>query len=236
MKTSLIDKRDTNFVPLLLLAILALQGLTGLCLVGQWLSVHRLSKKQLAYVQMTSGEVLALKAVNADARTPETIRLFVSKTLYLMFNWSGEIAGADGKKIPDKGQEIELEGERIKVPTAALYASYGFSEELRQPLLKKISEIVPQGVFGGGGTQAILTIDHVSIPKEIASGSWEVHVVAQHRLMKGSSTVKVVSFNKKVYVQSLTAPFVAGGDTPLERTVYSVRKSGLEIYQMDELK
>ncbi|NEP56933.1 MAG: hypothetical protein F6K31_07885, partial [Symploca sp. SIO2G7] len=136
MKNSLIDKRHTNFMPLLLLVILSSQGLILLCLLGQWLSVHRLSKKQLAYVQMTSGEVIALKAVDADARTPETIRLFVSKTLYLMFNWSGEIAGADGKKISDKGQEIELEGERIKVPTAALYASYGCSEELRQPLLK----------------------------------------------------------------------------------------------------
>jgi len=223
-------------MPLFLLVILASQCLILLFLIGQWLSVHRLSKKQLAYVQMTSGEVLALKAVEADARTPETIRLFVSKTLYLMFNWSGEIAGADGKKISDKGQEIELEGERIKIPTAALYASYGCSEELRQPLLKKISEVVPQGVFGGGGSQALLTIDHVSIPKELASGSWEVHVVGQHRLMRGSSTVKVVPFNKKVYVQSLTAPFVPEGETPLDQAIYAVRKSGLQIYQMDELK
>lgn len=235
MKTSLIDKRTTNYVPLFMLVILVSQGLICLFVFGQWLSLYRLSKKQLAFVQTESGEVFQVQAIDADERTPETIRQFATKTLYLMFNWSGEIAGADGKRTPDKGIEIDVDGKKVKIPSAVLYASYAFSADFQKPLLKKISEIVPTGVFGGS-TKAVLILDHVSSPKELEPGKWEVRVVGHHHLVGNSLPGKKIPFTKAVYVEALDVPAIPVGKTPLEQAVYGVRQARLQIYAMDELK
>lgn len=233
MKTSLIDKRDTNYLPLFMVVILGAQGFISLCILGLWLSFHRLSKKQLAYVQTETGETYQVKAIDAKARTPETIRRFVTQILYLTFNWSGEVTGAEGKGTPDTGIEITIDGERVRVPSAAVYASYAFSLDLQQPLLKKISKIVPSGVFSGS-TTAILTLDHVSPPKELAPGRWQVLVVGHHQI--GSALPgRLVPFTKRILVEAITVPVVPEGDTPVERSIYNLRHSGLQIVGMEEL-
>lgn len=228
------DKRSTNYVPLFMVVVLALQGLMCLLIFGQWLSLHRLSKKQLAFVQTESGEAFPIQEIDADERTPETIRQFVTKTLYLTFNWSGELAGADGKRTPDRGIEIDVDGERVKVPSAAVYASYAFAADVQKPLLKKISEIVPAGVFAGS-TKAVLVLDRVSPPKELEPGKWEVRVVGHHHLVGTSLPGKKVPFTKAVYVEALDVPAIPVGDIPLEQAVYQVRQAGLQVYAMDEL-
>ena len=185
MKPSLLDRRNRNFVPLLVLLILLLQGVTALCLLGQWLALHRLAKKDLAFVQTHSGETFSARAVDATTHQPETIRRFVSKTMYLLFNWSGEISGAEGQRTPDPGQEIEIGGTKVKVPTAVLYASYALAQDLQKPLLKKIAGIVPPGAFNGT-TQAVLVLERVSAPKEIAPADGRCASSASTRLYEAT--------------------------------------------------
>ena len=64
-------------------------------------------------VQMQDGQAIRVGAMEAQDRTPETIRRFVNDTLVLMFNWSGSLPAATAEEAsqpqPDPGLPVEME-------------------------------------------------------------------------------------------------------------------------------
>lgn len=235
MKPFLLDRRQTNFMPLLGLLMLLLQGAIAICLLVQGVALRQLAQREWAFVQTEAGETFPVRMIDAEARQPAAIRRFVSQTLYLLFNWSGEVPGSDGQRTADLGQTIELDGARVKLPTATLYASYGLAPALQMPLLQQIAALVPAGVFEGS-SQALLTLEQVSEPKQIAPGRWEVRVVGQHQIARnGSPLGQAIPFTKRIRVQALPVPVVPAGESALQQAIYTMRASGLQIYAIDEL-
>lgn len=236
--TDFIDTRKSGLNPLFVVTTLGLQLLLIVGLLGQWLTIYRLTQNgQVAYVQLQTGQAFQAQAVNAKARHPQVIRSFTSNTLYLLFNWSGQLEGGDGQRSPDKGTEITIEDQAYRVPTSVLFASYALTEPLQKPTLKAISELVPQGVYSSH-TQALLTLDHVSQPKQLESGRWSVQVVGHHRISANRAAVpgKTVPFNKQIILEALSTPVVPTGTTPLEQAVYAVRQAGLQIIAINDIE
>ena len=130
----LIEKRNTNYMPLFVLGSVGLQLVILVILFLQAGALSRLSRQAPpTLVQMQDGQAVRVAAMDAQDRSPETIRRFVNDTLVLMFNWSGSLPATTAEEASqpkaDPGLAIEGERGKQKVATASWQASFAFSEE-----------------------------------------------------------------------------------------------------------
>ena len=178
----LIEKRNTNYMPLFVLGSVGLQLVILVILFLQAGALSRLSRQAPpTLVQMQDGQAVRVAAMDAQDRSPETIRRFVNDTLVLMFNWSGSLPATTAEEASqpkaDPGLAIEGERGKQKVATASWQASFAFSEDFRQDFLQRVADLTPPDVFTGG-TQVVIAINHVSDPAIAGDGRWKVDVVA----------------------------------------------------------
>ena len=237
----LIEKRNTNYLPLFVLGSVGMQLVILSVLFLQASALSRLSRQAApTLVQMQDGQAIRVAAMGSQERSPETIRRFVNDTLVLMFNWSGRLptATADEASQPksDPGLPVEVERGKRKVATASWQASFAFSEAFRQAFLQRVAELTPPGVFSGT-TQVVMVVTHVSHPEEVGDGRWKVDMVAHLYVFNDANALgKAIPFNREVFVEAVTAPAVPDGDTPLEQAIYHIRQAGLQIYAIRELE
>ena len=178
----LIEKRNTNYMPLFVLGSVGLQLVILVILFLQAGALSRLSRQAPpTLVQMQDGQAVRVAAMDAQDRSPETIRRFVNDTLVLMFNWRGSLPAttAEDASPPKADPGLAIEGERgkQKVATASWQASFAFSEDFRQDFLQRVADLTPPDVFTGG-TQVVIAINHVSDPAIAGDGRWKGDVVA----------------------------------------------------------
>lgn len=236
----LIEKRNTNYLPLFVLGSVGLQLVILVFLFVQAGALSRLSRQAApTLVQMQDGQAIRVGAMEAQDRTPETIRRFVNDTLVLMFNWSGSLPAATAEEAsqpqPDPGLPVEMDRGKGQVATASWQASFAFSEDFRQDFLKRVAELTPPGVFSGT-TQVVMVVNHVSEPEVVGEGRWKVDVVAHLYVFDETNALgEAIPFNREVFVEAVTAPAVPDGETPLEQAIYAIRQAGLQIYAIREL-
>ncbi|MDF5731363.1 MAG: hypothetical protein PUP92_26010 [Rhizonema sp. PD38] len=194
--------------------------------------------KGMTVVQLQDGSISPAKFVGPNERDDKTIKRFVSNNMITMFAGNGIIeATENGENItkPDKGVEIETEkGGRRKIPTQAWSAAFSLSENqnFRASFLKKLAEIVPDGVFTGE-CQVSLVTRHISEPRKIKDGVWEVDYIATLvNFERDKNQGKAIAFNKTITVEAIDTPKLPAQPTELDKRIYSVRESGLEITQI----
>mgnify|MGYP001801173915 CR=1 FL=1 len=237
----LIEKRNTNYMPLFVLGSVGLQLVILVILFLQAGALSRLSRQAPpTLVQMQDGQAVRVAAMDAQDRSPETIRRFVNDTLVLMFNWSGSLPATTAEEASqpkaDPGLAIEGERGKQKVATASWQASFAFSEDFRQEFLQRVADLTPPDVFTGG-TQVVIAINHVSDPAIAGDGRWKVDVVAHLYVFNETDALgKAIPFNREVFVEAVTAPAVPAGETALEKAIYSIRQAGLQVYAIRELQ
>jgi len=237
----LIEKRNTNYLPLFVLGSVGLQGTILVFLFFQAGALNRLShQKAPTLVQMQDGQAIRVAAMGSQERSPETIRRFINDTLLLMFNWSGSLPATTAEEASqpkaDPGLPVEIERGKRKVATASWQASFAFSEEFRQDFLQRVAELTPPEVFSGT-TQVVIVVNHVSEPEAVGEGRWKLDVVAHLYVFSETNALgDAIPFNREVFVEAVTAPAVPDGETPLEQAVYSIRQAGLQIYAIRELQ
>ncbi|MBW4635088.1 MAG: hypothetical protein KME30_25275 [Iphinoe sp. HA4291-MV1] len=200
--------------------------------------------KGMTLVQLEDGRTITTKAVSPNERTDSTIKKFVSDSMVKMFNWDGVIQSTEssvGSEIitkPDKGVDIQiLNGATRKIPTEVWEAAFALSEnqDFRANFLKKLAQMVPDGIFTGS-VRVSLVPRYFSSPRKISEGKWEVDMVATLVSFDASNnTGRGITFNKTITVQAVWIPQVPPDTTELAKHIYNARLSGLEITQMVDL-
>jgi hypothetical protein len=198
------------------------------------------NKKPPTLVQAVDGRAMVVNPMETRDRSPIVIRRFVGDALGLLLSSSGKIpnAAADDKPgavQPDPGVPIKLKnGTEAKVSTATWQASFALSGDFRPSALIAIASLTPAPTFAGQA-QMMLIPQYISEPEKVGQGQWKVNVIANLVTVAPGQTQGIaVPFNKEVYVRSIDTPTPTEAATPLERAVFAMRQSGLEIYAMKD--
>lgn len=238
-------QRTGNILTTFAIATFSLHILVLLLFIFQGLEIRQLSlRKPPNFVQMIDGKPIA--ATDDLARDPETIRLFVSKTMIAMFNWSGNLPPTNFEEVtkpkPDSGILVRTPaGGSQKVTTSSWVASFALSEDFRKGFLGAIAQITPPEVFSTNpnqGMSAQLVIKRVYPPKKIAPGKWRVGMVADLIQKKRNDDRKrITTFNKDLLVRAVDYfPYpLPENSTDLQKAIYSNRNDKLEIYEIRNL-
>ncbi|WGV29072.1 hypothetical protein QI031_31425 (plasmid) [Halotia branconii CENA392] len=206
-------------------------------------AVSSLGKKQLALVQLSSGESVIAQAVEPSERSNEVIKKFISDTFIKMFNWDGLVKTFNEKGEPitkqDTGIDVgRTEGSNGRVTTSAYEAAFAISEkqDFRTAFLRKLAVMTPAGIFNGD-TQVSLIPRFISDPRKIKDGKWEIDLVATLvTFTRVDNAGQGISFNKTITVEAIDTPQeIPGGTTALAKSIYQSRRLGLEITQIVDL-
>lgn len=234
-----IEKSDLLYFFVLLTA--GAQLLTLIWLAANSLAIYRIGNKAVpTLVQMADGRATKVVALGSKERTPQTIRRFTSDALTLMFNWSGTLPPqtSEETKDPKIDPGVKLGQESNLLSTTSWQAGFALAEDFRSDFLVKVAELTPRDVFTGN-TKAVLITRHLSEPEQIKAGTWKLQVVGDLVFFNAQDNAgNSIPFNKEVFVQAVEPPSTPLGElaTSLEKTVYGIRQSGLEIYAIRELE
>ncbi|MEO0373726.1 MAG: hypothetical protein AAF329_03660 [Cyanobacteria bacterium P01_A01_bin.17] len=239
-----------SFLALLLIGNLTVSGMVMLLILANFAYTRSVAKKPAAaLVQLDNGTSIAVEETANFERDPEVIRKFVTDSLIYLMNWSADLPyteptskfDAQAVAPKDTGVEIELDdGFKKKVTTPAWQASFTLEEQFRAKFLQKLARMTPNDVFTGA-KEVVLKVREVSYPEpeEGVQGAWSVDIVADLMIYSPEAPEgRAVSFNKRVYVQTIDVPPPPNPQTltPLAAAIYSVRLSGLEITGMRDLQ
>lgn len=240
MKNNIFKIPKTDLLPLFVLLTFGLQAFGLLWLFANTAAVFRLATKPTpSLVQLQDGRAIKVTAWSSRERTPLTIRRFVAENLALMLNMSNELPPQSPEEAHTPKRDLGRElGNNKLVTTATWQASFAVSEDYRSELLNLVAQLTPKDLFTGN-TKVVLITRYLSDPEEIAPGQWKLKLIGD--LLYVSATDKAgysAPFNKEIFVQVVDPPISALEDSAstLEKTIYSVRQAGLEIYGMRQLE
>lgn len=187
-------------------------------------SDRKLAQKQLTFVQLNDGTAARIQGKNKDYRSPEVIKRFVKTWVTRIWSWSGKIPGTSK---PDPGIKINS---KERVPSNTWTASLMMSTEFGKETLKELAKRIPNTAYTGQST-ATTYISHMSEPRQISKGVWEVDVVATRIIMNNQQGETRTRFNRTITVQATEIPLnILGQDAnKIEQIVHSMRAAGLEI-------
>jgi hypothetical protein len=237
-------KVETNGRNLVALCTLITAGISGLALLlqlvilGNVVSIAR--KPAPSLVQLSDGQAIKVRAIGSTDRSLEVVQNFTTESLIMLMSWTNELPAIKGQaKAEDQGFLVKTKtGEKL-LTLGTFQASFVFSDQLRDEIVKILAEMTPPEVFKGT-IKTTLKFQHVTIPTPIEQGKWRVSVVGtllQYQPGRGD-TVKI-PFNKEIIVQAIDTPALpAGGkfSNELEAVVYNIRQAGLEIVAMKDIE
>ncbi|MBW4685618.1 MAG: hypothetical protein KME40_11095 [Komarekiella atlantica HA4396-MV6] len=225
------------------MAITITAGATILSILLQIINIGMSSStnrhvRGMTVVQLQDGSISPGKFAAPNEREDETIKRFISDSMIKMFGWNGIIeATENGENVtkPDKGIDVQTtKNSRKRIPTRAWEAAFALSEnqDFRANFLKKLAEIVPNGVFNGE-VQVSLVTRHISEPRKIKDGKWEVDYIGTLvSFDRNENQGKGIAFNKTITVEAIDTPKLPAKPTELDKKIYLVREPSLEITQI----
>jgi hypothetical protein len=238
------NKYVTTRVGIISLAGFSMAALSLLLQFLNYRAISVLNKKQLALVELSSGETITAKAVDQKERSDEVIRRFISDTFVKMFNWDGIVQVFNEKGEPITKQDTGVEVGKInnksnsRVTSKAYDAAFALSENggFRPAFLKKLASITPTGIFNGD-TQVSLVPRFMSQPRQIKSGKWEIDFIGTLLTFERSdNSGKGITFNKTITLSSISNPeYIPANTSELAKKIYDTRKAGLEITEIVDL-
>ncbi|MFN6568204.1 hypothetical protein [Dendronalium sp. ChiSLP03b] len=206
-------------------------------------AINVLGRKQLALVQLSSGDTILAASVEPQSRSNEVIKKFVSDTFIKMFNWDGllQTSNEKGESITkqDTGVDVgRIERSNGRVATKAYEAAFAISENqnFRAAFLRKLAQMTPAEIFNGNA-QVSLIPRFVSEPRQIKNGKWEIDFIGTLvTFTREDNAGNGISFNKTITVEAVSTPkVIPNGTSDMARKIYQARQSGLEITQIIDL-
>jgi hypothetical protein len=198
-------------------------------------------KKPPTLVQAVDGRSMIVNPMETRDRAPIVIRRFVADSLGLLLSSSGKIPSAATPDKPaavqaDPGVPVKGNGNEARVSTATWQAAFALSEDFRPAALQAIAALTSPATFSGQA-QMLLVTQYISDPEKVGEGQWKVNVIANLvTVAPGNTPGLSAPFNKEIYLRSVDTPTPTEASTLLERAVFNVRQSGLEIYAMKDYK
>jgi hypothetical protein len=208
----------TGFVFLLTIAVLV-----------NTVSLRALSQRKVTFVQLKDGTTARIAEEDGLYREPKSIQTFVSSWVNLTWAWEGKIPGTNE---PDLG--IKVKG-NVKVPTTAWMASLMMESEFGKASLVELAKLVPNTLYSGK-TRSGVYISHISEPREIKRGVWEIDVISTRVVLEQGIGESREKFNRTFTVKAVEVPKspLKENANELEKTVHSLRAAGLEISRIVE--
>jgi hypothetical protein len=210
------------------------------------------SKATPTLVQKSDGSVIEVSAADSNFRSPEVLKKFVTDALILLMSWNREPAKSKAESMADskkkapsyEAQAITIETDEkknVSIPTSVFYGSFAYTEAegFREILLKsQIANMIGKTKVMEGQEKTTLNVRTVGEPELTSSGKWKITIVADFMRwdIKGAN-IERIAFNKDVFVQTVAQPNIPAGKDPnaLELILQTIRKSKLEIYDMQEI-
>jgi hypothetical protein len=225
-----------NLFGMFVFSALGLGILNLLILLGLFASLNRLSQKAPpSLVQTVDGRSIVTNAMESKERTPIVIRRFTIDTMTMLLSASGKLPPTADKPNPsaDAGVAIRLPNQtERRVSTSTWQSSFALSEDFRASALQGISELMVPEAFTGQA-QVVLIPQTLSEPEKIGEGQWKVNMIANLvTIASGNPQGITVPFNKEIFLRAVDTPPPSDVTTPLQKAVYQVRSSGIEIYGM----
>lgn len=238
------NKYVTTRVGIISLAGFSMAALSLLLQFLNYGAISLLNRKQLALVQLSSGDTIAARAVDPQQRSDEVLKKFVSDTLIKMFNWDGLVQSFNDKGEAITKQDIGVEVGRLnnksnsRVTAKAYDAAFALSENggFRTAFLKKLASITPNGVFNGD-SQVSLIPKFISNPRKIREGKWEIDFIGTLVTFdREDNSGKGITFNKTITLASISNPeYIPANTSELAKKIYTARRAGLEITEIVDL-
>jgi hypothetical protein len=234
------EHKGKNLIALVSLLSICFSGLTLLLQMLLLSNVISIAKKPApSLVQLSDGQAIKVQAIGNQDRSLDVVQRFTTDSLILLMSWTNDLPGVNGStRTADRGAIVKTSQGEKHITTSAFQASFVFSDELRDELVKILAEMTPPGVFKGE-IKTALKFQHVTIPVAAGNGQWKVNVVAtliQYQLGRGD-TVQI-PFNKEILVKAIDTPTLPKDGkfaNEIEGLVYSIRQAGLEIIAMKDL-
>lgn len=225
-----------NLFGMFVFSALGLGVLNLLLLLGLFAAMNRLSQKAPpSLVQTVDGRSIVTNAMESKERTPIVIRRFTIDTMTMLLSASGKLPATLDKPNPvaDAGVAIRLPNQtERRVSTSTWQSSFALSEDFRASALQGISELMVPEAFTGQA-QVVLIPQTLSEPEKIGEGQWKVNMIANLvTIASGNPQGITIPFNKEIFLRSVDTPPPSDVSTPLQKAVYQVRSSGIEIYGM----
>jgi hypothetical protein len=232
---------SSDILPLFAIGTLGIQVIVLLLTLGGLVSLSAIARKPApAMVQLVDGRSVAMEPVDHQTRTPESIRRFLKESLSLMFTWTAKIPAANSTSTTNASATVNDPGIAIgngRITTATWQASFSLKEDFRTPFLEQVAKMTPPSVFGSGA-QAVLSFESVSDPKPIQTGEWQVDVVANLLIFDPQHPQGLaIPFNKSIFLRAIepTTDPLPEQSTPIQKALYQVQQSGLQITEMHDL-
>jgi len=232
---------SSNILPLFAIGTLGLQVLLLLISVGSAISVWSIARKPApAMVQLLDGHSVAMEPVETHQRTPATVRQFTKDSLGLMFTWNSKIQSSKDEANSGKSDSVKDPGVSVgtgRITTSSWQASFALREDFRNSFLEQVAKLTPSDVFNGDA-QSVLSFESVSQPKLIKPGEWQIDLVANLLIFDSTHPQgKAIPFNKTVFVTAVepTTDPLAEHSSPIQKAVYHVQASGLQIREIRDL-
>lgn len=197
--------------------------------------------KGMSLIQLSNGSTAIATFAPPNERSNEVIRNFVGNSMIRLFTWDAIIRSEENGKLIesiDKGTPIKSEKSGSKmIPTDVWESAFTLSEEenFRASFLEKLSETIPDGILSGQGTVSLIT-NHISAPRKISDGKWEVDIIANLVTFNTErSQSRGISFNKTVTVRAIDIPENPPAVNDITKKIYKAKTQGLEIVQIIDL-
>ena len=226
-----------NLLPLFVVCSLGLNVLAIVLVMVLGVYTARLANRpEPRMMQLVDGRSVLSEPVDHLDRAPETIRLFTKQAMTMMFTWS-PVQAQDGsgaaRTVGDEGVKVG----NTRATTKSWQASFTLSEDFRAPFLIEVGGMTPRDVFAGNA-QSVFNIESLTQPRQLGSGRWEIELVANLVIFNQRNAQGVsIPFNKKIYLRAIEPPSDPLSDeaTGIQKAVYRIRSSGLQITEMHEL-
>lgn len=238
--------KSSDLLPFAVLVGIGLNSVVLLLAVGNSIGLSAIARKPApSLVQLVGGKSIATEPVDPNQRTPDVVRQFVKSSLGMMFTWNAKVqvadpnaAAASSSAVTDPGVQLNgADGSSGRVTTASWQSSFALAEDFRNQFLLQIAKMTPPEIFSGNA-QSVLSIESISDPKPVANGQWQVDMVSNLLIFDSQFPQgRAIPFNKSIFVKAVEPALdpLPDSSTPIQKAVYTMRQSGLEVTEMQDI-
>jgi hypothetical protein len=213
------------------LSLLAANAFLSLILIV--LNLMAASRPVAPFITRGNGEIESLEYMSGSDRSAPMIVNFVRTSMIGIFTWNNTLP--EEGNPPDPGVAIG----QGKISTTSYRYTFALSTGFAKEFRVKLAEITSQ-VRGTNSTETVYIPAHISDPKKVSGGVWEVDVVGDLYIGGGGTNGSSIPINRRLTIKAVPpmtlSEVSAKYNKSLAKAIARTRSSGLEITNMSPLK
>jgi hypothetical protein len=212
------------------LSLLAVNALLSLILIV--LNFMSASRPTAPFITRGNGEIESLEYMSGSDRSSPMIVNFVRTSMIGIFTWNNTLP--EEGNPPDPGVAIG----QGKISTTSYRYTFALSTGFAKEFRSKLAEI-SANIRGTNSTETAYIPSHISDPKKISGGVWEVDVVGDLYIGGGGTNGYSIPINRRLTIKAVPpitlSEVSVKYNKSLAKAIARTRASGLEITSMTPL-